>query len=174
MGIALAVSAWFAFFGDSNTEMTISEPVARPVPQSNAVRRGNSGFPNENRIPKKDASEPAILALQSRDNLLERSTSGNVPPNLFASHSWTPPPSPSKPAPPPPPMAPALPFTYLGKKIEDGKWEVYLARGEQTYIAHPQTMIDNTYRIEKVDPPTLILTYLPLNQAQSLSIGGVD
>ena len=79
-------------------------------------------------------------------------------------------PSPS----PPPPTAPTLPFIYLGKKVDDHIWEVYLARGEQTYIVREKTLIDNTYRVDSIRPPTLSLTYLPLNQAQTLSIGGID
>ncbi len=71
---------------------------------------------------------------------------------------------------PPPP----LPFTYLGKKFEDGAWEVYLARGERTIIARPQTVIEGGYRVDAIAPPNLSLTYLPLNKAQRLHIGGAD
>jgi hypothetical protein len=41
---------------------------------------------------------------------------------------------PHPPPPPPPPSAPPLPFTFIGKSLENGVWEVYLARGDRTYI----------------------------------------
>ncbi len=94
---------------------------------------------------------------------------------IFGVQNWTPPPPPPpKPLPPPPPTAPPLPFTYLGKKSEDQIWEVYLARGEKTYIVREKSLIEQEYRIDSIKPPTLTLTYLPLNQVQSLTIGGTD
>jgi hypothetical protein len=67
-----------------------------------------------------------------------------------------------------------VPFTYLGKKTEEGIWEVYLAQGEQTYIVREQTVIASSYRIDAIRPPVLSLTYLPLALAQSINIGGMD
>ena len=98
---------------------------------------------------------------------------------MFTSQSWTPPPPPPPPTsakaePPPPPEAPALPFTYLGKKLEAGNWEVFLARGEKTYIVRDKIVIDGTYRVESIKPPTLSVTYMPLNTLQELSIGGAE
>jgi len=49
-----------------------------------------------------------------------------------------------------------------------------LARDEQTFIAREQTVIEGSYRVESIKPPTLTLTYLPLNQVQMLTIGGID
>jgi hypothetical protein len=75
---------------------------------------------------------------------------------------------------PPTPTAPSLPFTYLGKKAADGNWEVYLARGDDTVIVHEQSVIDATYRVEEVKPPTMTLVYLPLKLSQTLDIGAAD
>lgn len=97
------------------------------------------------------------------------------PETLFGSQSWTPPPAPPRQAAaPPPPTAPPLPFTYLGKKSEDNQWEIYLARGSDTFIVREQTVIEGRYRIDAIKPPTLTVTYLPLNQVQTLTIGGTD
>ncbi len=85
--------------------------------------------------------------------------------------------SPSPPvvvAPPPKPTAPPLPFTYLGKKQENGKWEAYLARGGDTYVVREHSMIDSTYRAEAITPTTVTITYLPLKQVQKLAIGEAD
>lgn len=120
--------------------------------------------------------DATILRLKSRDTFIgesDKHRQGAHP--LFTSQTWTPPPPPpSKPLPPPPPTAPSLPFTYLGKKIEDGVWEIYLARGEHTFIVREKSVIDGTYRIDSIKPPALTLTYLPLNQSQALTIGGID
>jgi hypothetical protein len=94
---------------------------------------------------------------------------------LFDSQTWNPPPPPPpKPTPPPPPVAPPLPYIVLGKKSEGQQWEVYLARGDQTFIAREKETLENQYRVDSIKPPTMVLTYLPLNQVQTLSIGGFD
>ena len=71
-------------------------------------------------------------------------------------------------------MAPALPFTYVGKAAEKGEWEVFLARGDKTYLARKNDVLDGTYRVDAIAPPNLTLTYLPLNQIQQLNIGVID
>ncbi|WP_413345644.1 hypothetical protein [Massilia sp. CT11-108] len=76
---------------------------------------------------------------------------------------------------PTPPTAPPLPFTFIGKSVGDGAWEVYLARGDRTYVVREKgAVIDGTYRVESIAPPVLTLTYLPLNQVQQLNIGVFD
>lgn len=164
MAAALAIAAWLALFGDKTPTDSIAEPVARAADR-----------PAQNSTPvqaDKSPHEPVILALQSRDTLVGGASADKPANGLFDSQNWTPPPPPPpKPAPPPPPTAPPLPFTYLGKKIEDGVWEVYLSQGEQTLIARAQSTIDGIYRVESIQPPTLSLTYLPLNQTQTLTIG---
>jgi hypothetical protein len=93
----------------------------------------------------------------------------------FGRHDWTPPPPPPAPAAPvPPPSAPPLPFTFIGKSVADGAWEVYLTRGERTYVVHDKETIDGTYHVDAIAPPVLTLTYLPLKQIQQLNIGVFD
>jgi hypothetical protein len=67
-----------------------------------------------------------------------------------------------------------LPYTFLGQKLEDGAWEVYLAHGDQTFIVHEKSMIEDIYQVESIKPPTLTLTYMPLKQTQTLTIGGAN
>jgi hypothetical protein len=95
--------------------------------------------------------------------------------DAFALQNWTPPPPPPPPAaPPPPPKAPPLPFTVLGKKLQDGGWQVFLARADRTYIVRDKDVIENDYRVESIAPPSLTLTYLPMNERQTLSIGNAE
>lgn len=71
-------------------------------------------------------------------------------------------------------MAPPLPFIVLGKAVADGEWEIYLGRGDRTYSVHKQSVIDGVYRVDKIAPPMMTLTYLPLNQVQQINIGVFD
>ena len=113
-------------------------------------------------------SGPMILALRPRQ------TSERVA-NSFAPHDWTPPPPPRpKPVAPPPPTAPPLPYKVIGKKFEDGTWQVFLARQDQVFVVKPQDTLENTYRVEETKPPVMTLTYLPLQQRQTLPIGAAE
>jgi hypothetical protein len=78
-----------------------------------------------------------------------------------------------------PPLPPGLlgqdlPFTYIGKQSSDGRWQVFLSRGDDTLIVHEQTIIDGTYRVESIAPPTMTLVYLPTKLVQTLDIGSAD
>lgn len=116
--------------------------------------------------------EPVILTLTPRGGaLLEPDV---VSTTSFGKHSWNPPPPPPVvivPAPPPKPTAPPLPFTYLGKMLDAGVWEAYLARGEETFVVREHGVVDANYRVETIAPPTMTIIYVPLKQMQTLSIG---
>ncbi len=74
-------------------------------------------------------------------------------------------------APPPPPQAPPLPFAYIGRLSEDRDTTVFLAMGDRNLVLKPGDVIDNTYKLEEVSDTAVVLTYLPLSQRQTLSIG---
>lgn len=169
MGLALALAAGLAAFGDKTPGDEVAEAVDRPAapsaPRSASAPRPASG-----------AREVAILRLQPRDELVGNNAGGDGR-ALFGRQDWTPPPPPPPPqqlAPPPPPVAPPLPYSVIGKSLEEGKWEVYLASGERTQIAVEGGVIDGAWRVERIAPPLLTLTYLPLNQVQQLNIGAFD
>jgi len=73
--------------------------------------------------------------------------------------------------PPPPPQAPPLPFAYVGRLVEDQDTTVFLAQGERNLVVKPGEVIDNTYKLEEVGERSLVLTYLPLSQRQTLPTG---
>jgi len=75
------------------------------------------------------------------------------------------------PPPPPPPQAPPLPFAYIGRLVEDTDTTVFLAQGERNLVVKPGEVIDNTYKLEEVGERTVVLTYLPLSQRQTLATG---
>jgi hypothetical protein len=163
--VALAGAAALAAFGDKTPPADVAEPVVRaaslnpPIARTPATPGGGAA--------------PAILRLVSRDALIGEPADqfGAGDNDLFARQDWTPPPPPAPAPPPPAPSAPPLPFTYLGKSVGDGTWEVYLARGDRTYLVREQTVIDDVWRVDTIAPPVMTLTYLPLNQVQQLNIG---
>jgi hypothetical protein len=130
-----------------------------------------------------DTKGQAILALVPRESLIgdsdtrfgqaQNGAGGEGAP--FGRHDWNPPPPPPQPTPPPPPpMAPPMPYIFIGKSVADGAWEIYLARGDRTYVVHAQDTIDGTYHVDAIAPPVLTLTYLPLKQTQQINIGVFD
>lgn len=187
MAAGVAIAGWLAVFGDKTPEAGIAEPLpvaaaqkpaaSKPAaPVAAAVRKSAVARTGAvvAAVAVNDGSGSPILDLQARDTLIRDGRKANDG-ALFNRQSWTPPPPPPlKPSEMPPPVAPPLPFAYLGKKLEDGVWEVYLARGESTVIARQSIVIDGKYRVDAIKPPTLSLTYLPLNQVQRLTIGGTD
>lgn len=128
------------------------------------------------------ASDTPRSALAALDTSLvaQRTAGAGRPPDAFAAHSWFVAPPPAPPAPvvfqpppePPPPQAPPLPFKYLGRLQESAERTVwYLLQGERLVVAASGESVDNTYRIDGAEAGQLRLTYLPLGQQQSLTIG---
>lgn len=183
MGAALVLAAGLVAFGDSTPEDAVAEPVERaqapaPAVAAPAVDRSADRLMDKDNDKDKDTA-PAVLRLVPRDVLIgdgdERFNQGQN--GVFARQDWTPPPPPPAPAavqPPPPPSAPPLPFTFIGKSLQDGVWEIYLARGDRTHLVRESMVIDGAYRVDAIRPPVLTLTYLPLNQVQQLNIGVFD
>lgn len=172
MGAVLLVAAGLALFGDKTPDTGVAEAVERKP----AAAAPAAAARHENSAAKAD---PVILRLLPRAALIgqdDEAMGGSA--DVFGRRDWTPPPPPqaaqAAPPPPPPPTAPPLPFTYLGKAAEGGRWEVFLAMGDKTYVVRDKMVIDGTYRVDAIAPPNLTLTYLPLNQVQQLNIGVLD
>ena len=94
--------------------------------------------------------------------------------DAFEPRSWIPPQPRIKAPPPPPPQAPPLPFTYIGKMMEDGKVVVFLTRQDRNYTVRSGDKLDNTYQVDEIKPAVMTMTYLPLNQQQTLMIGSAN
>jgi hypothetical protein len=190
LGAALAGAALLAIFGDKSTDGEIAEaveraPGPRPTPSVSAAAANTAATAAAAAAERAAAAVAAsagagrtrILALVPRETLIgdgdAQFRQGEH--GVFARQDWTPPPPPPRPAPPaPPPSAPPLPFTFIGKSVDEGAWEVYLAHGDRTYVVRDKTVIDGTWRVDAIAPPILTLTYLPLNQVQQLNIGVFD
>lgn len=174
MGGALALAAGLVVFGDNTPEDTLAAPADR-VAKTAATAPARSTAVAVSR----PVADTAIVRLVPRDELIgaDGERFGEDGQALFARRDWTPPPPPPSNAPlpsPPPPVAPPLPFKYIGKSLQDGVWEIYLARNDRTYLVRDGATIDGAYRVDAIRPPTLTLTYLPLDQVQQLNIGVFD
>ncbi|MBI3562998.1 MAG: hypothetical protein HY080_14905 [Gammaproteobacteria bacterium] len=134
--------------GDS----AIVEPVEHPPP--------SSGTNSDERI----------------DNLqlerLKRAHSQSKKIDIFPSKSWYVAPPPPPPTPTPAPTAPNLPFSFLGKQLdEQGKLTIFLAEGDRVRLVSTGETLDNTYSVDAIENGKLVFTYLPLQIKQYLSIG---
>lgn len=165
----LGLGAWLALFGDKTpSTMPDVSQATRPASHGKTI-----AAPAAHGAAAGDGEQ---FALVPRDQLVPSSGKGVKPKSaardLFGARDWNPPPPP----PPaveqaPPPVAPPQPYTFIGKKHEGDSWEAYLIRGEQTFIAREGLVLEGGYRIDKIQPPTLTMTYLPMAQVQTLSIG---
>lgn len=169
----LGLATWLTFFGDRTPadhqdSDLVRETASRPIDA-------------ETRSPRRPVTEASPDGSMPLDTVLPRSSWQHrvgAPImqglDLFGTRNWSPPVKNALPAPPPPapaPTAPALPYTFLGKKLEGGAWEVFLARGDDSFVVKEGSLIEKTYRVDAIAPPQMKLTYLPLNQSQALAIG---
>ncbi|UXH76059.1 hypothetical protein [Roseateles amylovorans] len=192
LGAALLTAAYLAIFGDKTPAGTVDvapragsaaanserAPVSRVMPAVPA--RAPNESPALNAAGRTTAApsgkpNPVLDELIPRTELLPaRSASAKTTRDLFAGVDWTPPPPPpvkETPPPPAPPTAPPLPFQIMGKRQDGGQWEVFLNRGDQVLIVRKGSVVEDSYRIDDISPPSMTVTYLPLRQTLSLSVG---
>lgn len=169
LGLLLLLGAGLLAFASMNPPDQVVEAVPRTSARS-AAQVAHSGTSTNAHV--------TITALRARSELIAPADTAHH--TLFGSLSPTPPLPSAAPAGadvpplPPEPAVPSVPFTYLGKQSADGHWEVYLGRGDETLIVHEQMVIDGTYRVDAITPPTMALVYLPLKQVQTLDVGSAD
>lgn len=75
------------------------------------------------------------------------------------------------PAAPVVPVAPPLPFTFVGKMIENGRVKIFLQEGETLHTVSEGEMLGNRYKVLGVDNGKISLLYLPLNVTQTINVG---
>lgn len=139
--------------------------------------------PRSTRVPPQTRAVPAAAAWSAgpaslarllspvRENLSTEPSS-----KLFESMSWLPPPAAAQPQPPKkvvaePPQAPPLPYRFVGMLQDRAKPVAFLSSGAELFIVSVGDSIEGQYRVDKLTPQEISLTYLPLNQAQQIRIG---
>jgi hypothetical protein len=155
---AFAAASWLSQLGDP--EVAVVQAVSRNT---------NTGKPSR-RAPAPLTLKPSALQTPGRNAISFENEK-----DIFSPHSWLPPPPPPPPqaaAPPPaPPMAPPLPFSFFGLLDEKGlARRVFLTKGDQLVIVKTNDVVEGQYRVDRITESAVDLTYLPLNQKQSISI----
>lgn len=169
--VLLAVAAWLALFGDK-TPPGVAAPGVRGAPVTPTQRSAAKPAAPPAAARSSGAVE-AIEALRPR-----KPASGEIAPpvaDLFRNAIWRAPPPPAA-APPPlvgPEQVPVPPQPYrvIGKKLQADAWEVFLGRGDASFIARVGDTVEGLWRVEQIEPPTLRFTHLPSGQQQTLDIG---
>ena len=166
------LALWLALFGDKTPVQALNQPLAPASKQASIEVRVPASLQQDATTSSQPSAVSTLIPLIPRSKLIPVDVrQAKSSRDLFTDRSWTPLASPAVPVSAPAPMAPAAPFTYIGKRLEGATWQVFLARADQTFVVSAGSTIDGLYRIDSVSPPTLSLTYLPLGQVQSMSIG---
>jgi len=71
----------------------------------------------------------------------------------------------------PAPTAPPIPFKYIGKIYGDNEYQVFIGFNNKNLIVKEGEVIQQTYKIEKISPPVMTFTYIPMSILQSMQIG---
>lgn len=140
--------------------LLVDDAAEEPAPAPRAARH------------KPPATATAAVTPPAGTGMAGDETPAAEPPfNPFRSRSWhvEPPPPP-----PPKPTAPPLPFKYLGKLVEDGESRIFLAHRERHLIARVGERLAAQYVVETIDEQRLGIRYLPLDELQTLNIGGAN
>lgn len=159
LGLALVGTAILAFLPTEEPE----DQIVAPVRRVKAPATPASGNPAPDKPTPPSASEavgrPAFAVDAETD--------------LFPSQSFRPPPPPPPkfvPPPPPPPMAPPLPYGFIGAWTEQGVETVFLSQGDRVLPVRKGTSLTGGWRLDDVQPGSLLFTYEPLNQQKTLRI----
>jgi hypothetical protein len=114
----------------------------------------------------KQGSQPVTIPA---DYGINRSLDNDVPKNIFTPFvtMQNNPDMNAKPA----ITSPANPFIYAGKIIEDGSLVVFLIDGEKSHAVKSGDVIEDTWEIKFITPPTMTLKYIPLKFEIQMEIG---
>ena len=65
--------------------------------------------------------------------------------------------------------APALPFRYIGKMVDNGRLAVFLQNGADSYTVTEGERVGD-YRVDKISEAEIRFTYLPMKTKQTLPL----
>lgn len=161
------------------------EPVARGRPLaelgSAPAAVGAAGSSASSTAASSDGSGAMQAAEAAR--AVQAARGGPPATDLFAARSWqvapAPPPAPVRAARPAPPVAaqaavaapPPMPFRFIGKLDQGEQLQVFLLRGTQLHVVKVGDVIDEQYRVDSISGTQMKLVFLPLQAAQTLTIG---
>ncbi len=180
--IAGAMSLYVAQQPDGDVDLA-----SRTKAGSGPVRQAGVGHPADLRRatrttqlqPLKDDAQLAAWAqlLAALEGWQQRRQSSQPWPALSgpAPLAWAaqaPPPPPveaAPPAPPPPPMAPPFPHAWVGRYVDNAVRAV-VAGPAQTWVVQAKDVLDGQWRVDAIEERQMRLTYLPLQQSQTVNL----
>ncbi|MCL2876154.1 MAG: hypothetical protein FWF12_07680 [Betaproteobacteria bacterium] len=154
--LALAATLAAVYFAPA-TENVVVDAVVRPAAADSTARVDNGV-----RVTAQ------AIALRSRDE------ADGGDPRLFSAQSWDPPPplvqeeEPQVIAEVLPPQAPPAPVQLLGRYEEGGKTVMFALLNGDGIVLRPGENINAEWRVDSIEAGQVVLTYLPLEQKQSL------
>ena len=174
---ATLLAAWFAPAPASDADVV---PTRQAMAAGGADRQASSVAPLPSAVRSAAAlHEPAVLRIHSRDADAQDGDNAGLFASLHGSEPGrgiapeVPVPVVQSATPPAPePQAPPLPFRVLGRYVEDGETVVFLAHNDRNLAVRVGDTIAEHYRVEGMQRGVLNLVYLPLNQTQTLEVGG--
>jgi hypothetical protein len=149
----------------SGDDSAVVEPIAKTGARSEPGAPSGTPATGTDRAPELPARTPLTKTANS---------------DPFAPKGWLPPPPPpppapaaAPPAPPPPPTAPPVPFKFIGQIEEkSARPAAFISKGEALYVVHVGDVVENTYRVESFNSAQVVVTYLPLQQRQTIQATG--
>ncbi len=167
--MALAAAALLVIYLAPPVDQKVVAPAKAVGPRVGVTSATASARPTESAKP----SATTVLKLLPRSN-------DEDAPGSFMSEQWTVPvkvvvvkAAPHVVLPEPPPQAPALPFRFLGRYVEDGQTVVFLQHNDQNFAARVGDVLQQDYKVQAVTASAMTFVYLPLNQSQNLEIGAL-
>lgn len=154
------------------------DQVVQPVQRQSAAVNETSTPPShtpsdrlaEDRSKRTGKTMERLLDLKPRRELLgaagEEGASAHS--SLFLPRNWAPPAAPGDVA--SAPALPPLPFVYVGKQTVDGQWQVFLQDKDDLRMVKVADVIESTYKVLQIQPPSMTLEYLPTHETQTLTI----
>lgn len=175
--LATLVAVWFAPV-DEDDGVALSARAQGAKPRAGDVAQPASNQTVTAAARTTTSSPVEVLRIQSREQGNEDNAREA---RLFSSTRWTQPvkaapvasPAPTEVA-AAPPQAPPLPFRALGRYDEAGQAAIFLQHLENNLVVRVGDTIAEQYKVESLQGTTLTLRYLPLNQLQTLEVGGVQ
>ncbi|OYU32739.1 MAG: hypothetical protein CFE39_01950 [Comamonadaceae bacterium PBBC2] len=164
--LALGVTVWLSLTAPDEAPGEVAQAVVRPASRGGVVGKPALTAGGDALLP---ALSPRPAPYKSLDAALAAELAEKEPP-IFHAQTWNPPP-PKVVAKVEPPKAPPWPYAYLGKQSAQGEWWVYLTLGEDTRVVKKDQVLDGKYRIDRIEPPWMSVTFLPLNEVQTVNIG---
>ena len=65
---------------------------------------------------------------------------------------------------------PAIPFVYAGRYETGGEAAVFLTSGDRNLVVREGDLLDDAWRVDRIDPGAIAFTYLPLGERHLIVI----